>query len=104
MKVTRLLARLEDGDPDAFDELFPLVCRELHGLAKAQRGSRIVECRFFGGMTINDTAEAIGVSPATVKRGWSVTLAWPHRDLKRSTAFERRSSARFAEGAPDDEG
>ena len=31
---------------------------------------RIVDCRFFGGLTIEETAEATGVSPATVKRGW----------------------------------
>jgi DNA-directed RNA polymerase specialized sigma24 family protein len=58
------------------------------------RQSRIVECRFFGGMTIKDTAEALGVSPATVKRGWSLALAWLYRDLKRSAVFEGRSSAR----------
>lgn len=209
-KVTRLLARLEDGDPEAFDALFPLVYRELHGLAKAQRRrwngndtlnttgllheaylkladqdspawkdrshflavasramrqilidyakrrkrakrgggyphisfeemreslrtaagltdgrvdalvaldaslqrletanrrqSRIVECRFFGGMTIKETAEALGVSPATVKRGWSVALAWLYRDLKRSAAFEGRSSTRFTEGEAEDDG
>jgi RNA polymerase sigma factor (TIGR02999 family) len=44
---------------------------------------RIVECRFFGGMTVEDTAEALAVSPATVKRRWSVAQAWLHRDLKR---------------------
>ncbi len=54
------------------------------------RQARIVECRFFGGMSIKDTAEAMGVSPATVKRGWSVALAWLYRDLKRSEAFEGR--------------
>ena len=187
-KVARLLERLQDGDRDAFDELFPLVYRELHDLAQGQRRrwqgdhtlnttgllheaylkladqkepgwtdrshflavasramrhilidyakrrqtakrgagyekipfedmrdalrepvgftpermdalvaldgslkrlevenprhSRIVECRFFGGMTIKDTAEALGISPATVKRGWSVALAWLHRDLR----------------------
>jgi len=43
---------------------------------------RIVECRFFGGMTIEDTAEALGISPATVKRRWAVAQAWLYRDLK----------------------
>lgn len=43
--------------------------------------SRIVECRFFGGMTIGDTAVALGVSPATVKRGWAMAQAWLYRDL-----------------------
>lgn len=48
------------------------------------RQHRIVECRFFGGMTIPETAEALGVSPATVKRGWSTAQAWLYRDLKES--------------------
>jgi RNA polymerase sigma factor (TIGR02999 family) len=46
------------------------------------RLSRIVECRFFGGMTIEDTAEALGVAPATVCRGWAMAKAWLYRDLK----------------------
>jgi RNA polymerase sigma factor (TIGR02999 family) len=49
-----------------------------------ERQSRIVECRFFGGMTIQDTAEALGISPATVKRSWATAQAWLYRDLKRS--------------------
>lgn len=48
------------------------------------RQSRIVECRFFGGMTIRDTARALGISPATVKRGWSMAQAWLYRDLERT--------------------
>jgi RNA polymerase sigma factor (TIGR02999 family) len=44
---------------------------------------RIVECRFFGGMTIEDTATALGISPATVKRRWAVAQAWLYRDLTR---------------------
>jgi RNA polymerase sigma factor (TIGR02999 family) len=53
------------------------------------RQSRIVECRFFGGMTIEDTAEALGISPATVKRGWAMAQAWLYRDL---SPMRRRSS------------
>ena len=45
------------------------------------RQSRIVECRFFGGMGIHETADALGVSPATVKRGWAMAQAWLHREL-----------------------
>ena len=48
------------------------------------RHSRIVECRFFGGMTIEETAEALGISPATVKRGWAMAQAWLYRDLTRT--------------------
>jgi len=47
-----------------------------------RRQTRIVECRFFGGMTIEDTADALGVSPATVKRSWAMAQAWLYRDLK----------------------
>jgi len=47
-----------------------------------QRQTRIVECRFFAGMSIEETAEALGVSPATVKRGWSLAQAWLYRDLR----------------------
>ncbi len=49
-----------------------------------ERQSRIVECRFFGGMAIEDTAEALGISPATVKRGWAMAQAWLYRDLRRA--------------------
>lgn len=49
-----------------------------------RRQSRIVICRFFGDMTIRDTAEALGVSPATVKRGWAMAQAWLYRDLKQT--------------------
>ena len=52
--------------------------------SESARHSQIVECRFFGGMTIEETAEALGLSPATVKRGWSVAQAWLRRDLSRA--------------------
>ena len=43
--------------------------------------ARIVELRYFGGLTIEDTAEALGVSVATVKREWAVARAWLRREL-----------------------
>lgn len=46
------------------------------------RRCRVVECRFYGGMTVPDTATALGISPATVKRDWSVAQAWLHRELE----------------------
>ena len=49
---------------------------------KSERQSRIVECRFFGGMSIEETAEALEVSPATVKRDWSMAQAWLHREMQ----------------------
>jgi RNA polymerase sigma factor (TIGR02999 family) len=49
----------------------------------SQRQSQIVECRFFGGMSIEETAVALGISPATVKRDWSMAQAWLHREIQR---------------------
>ena len=42
---------------------------------------RIVELRFFGGLTVEETAAALGISPATVKREWAVAKAWLYRRL-----------------------
>jgi RNA polymerase sigma factor (TIGR02999 family) len=43
--------------------------------------ARLVELRFFGGLTIEETADAMGLSPATVKRHWIVARAWLAREL-----------------------
>jgi len=61
-----------DGALDRLSELDP-------------QQSRIVELRFFAGLTIEDTAEVIGVSPATVKRDWTSARAWLHREIAGST-------------------
>jgi RNA polymerase sigma-70 factor (ECF subfamily) len=47
-----------------------------------QRQSKIVELRFFGGLSVEETAEFLGISPKTVKRDWSVAKAWLHGELK----------------------
>jgi DNA-directed RNA polymerase specialized sigma24 family protein len=47
---------------------------------------RIVELRYFGGLTIEDTAEVVGISPATVVREWTVAKAWLRADLSRRPA------------------
>src|SRR6187402_2838670 len=52
----------------------------LAGLDAGQ--ARIVELRFFGGLSIEETAEAMGVSPATVKRHWALARAWLARELE----------------------
>jgi RNA polymerase sigma factor (TIGR02999 family) len=44
--------------------------------------SRIVELRYFGGMTIEQTAEVMKLSPATIKREWSMARAWLHQALE----------------------
>lgn len=46
----------------------------------AQQG-RIVELRFFGGLTVEETAEVLGISPTTVKREWRLAKAWLHREI-----------------------
>lgn len=43
--------------------------------------ARLVELRYFGGLTIEETAEVLGVSPATVKRSWVVAKAWLRKEL-----------------------
>ena len=54
----------------------------LNELAKIDpRQSRIVELRYFGGLTIEETAEVISVSPATVKREWMMARAWLHQEI-----------------------
>lgn len=45
------------------------------------RQARIVELRFFGGLTVEETAEVLGISPRTVKREWTVARAWLHGEL-----------------------
>lgn len=44
--------------------------------------ARIVELRFFGGLSIEETAEVVGVSPATIKNRWSLARAWLRRELR----------------------
>jgi RNA polymerase sigma factor (TIGR02999 family) len=59
------------------------VDRALRHLEKAdKRLSEIVECRFFGSMSIEDTAAALGLSPATVKRRWTLARAWLFREMQ----------------------
>ena len=45
------------------------------------RQSKVVECRFFGGLTIDETAAAIGASARTVKRDWAMAQAWLHNEM-----------------------
>lgn len=45
------------------------------------RQARVVECRFFVGLSIEETAEALGLSPASVKRDWLAARAWLNREL-----------------------
>ena len=47
-----------------------------------ERKSRMIELRFFGGLSVEETAEVMEISPATVMRDWSLAKAWLRRELK----------------------
>lgn len=49
-----------------------------------ERQCRVVECRCFAGMSVEETAEVLGTSPATVKRDWAFSRAWLNRELGRA--------------------
>jgi len=56
----------------------------LRGLASFdQRKSQIVELRFFGGLSIEETASVLGVSPGTVMRDWTLAKAWLRKEITR---------------------
>ncbi|HJZ75200.1 MAG TPA: ECF-type sigma factor [Vicinamibacterales bacterium] len=50
--------------------------------AMNERQARVVECRFYGGMSVEETAESLKISPATVKREWATARAWLNRELQ----------------------
>src|SRR5689334_13443272 len=50
-----------------------------------QRKSQVVEMRFFGGMSVDETAAALDVSPQTVMRDWRLAKAWLYKELKRES-------------------
>jgi RNA polymerase sigma factor (TIGR02999 family) len=55
--------------------------------------SRIVELHYFGGLSLEETAELTGVSPRTVVRQWRAAKAWLHREISREGRHERRPVA-----------
>jgi len=63
--------------------------------------ARVVELRFFGGLTIEETASTLGVSPATIKRQWTVAKAWLRREVAEATMV---TNAQDAGGGDDDQG
>lgn len=77
------------GAADAAMEAVDRRADELHALDEAlerltalnPRQSRVVECRFFIGLSVEETAEALELSPATVKRDWTAARAWLNREL-----------------------
>jgi RNA polymerase sigma factor (TIGR02999 family) len=76
-------ASMVDGDPDA-----DLVALDdaMNGLARIDpRKVQVVEMRFFGGLSVEETAEVLKVSPVTVKRDWRAARAWLYRELTGGT-------------------
>lgn len=66
------------------DESVLRIHEALEGLAKVDpQGARIVELRYFGGLTIEETAEVLNTSPSTVKREWTAARSWLFRELTR---------------------
>jgi RNA polymerase sigma factor (TIGR02999 family) len=64
------------------DDAVIALCEALEELERvAPRQARIVECRFFAGLSIDETAAALGISAATVSREWTVARAWLHAQL-----------------------
>jgi RNA polymerase sigma-70 factor, ECF subfamily len=68
---------------------------KLAGLDPTQ--SRMVELRFFGGLSVEETAEIMGVSPATVKRSWSSARAFLHREMTGGSLDARAMGANPAD-------
>lgn len=79
--VTVVDDALAGGEPVAGVDLLALdaALGELAGIDPRQ--AELVELRFFAGMTVPETATALGVSPATVKREWALAKAWLYRKL-----------------------
>ena len=67
------------GDPEA---MLPALDDALERLARIDaEQARIVELRYFAGLSIEETADALGISPATLKRRWALARAWLFREL-----------------------
>jgi len=83
---TKVILPLDEGlvfSPEHSEELVKLD-EALERLSKLDaRQSRIVELRFFGGLSVEETAKFLGISPKTVKRDWSVAKVWLHGELRR---------------------
>ncbi len=85
---TRTIPVVEAGDrapAEAVDVLQLDQALDRLAALDAQQG-RIVELRFFGGLTVEESAEVLGVSPTTVKRSWRAARAWLYRELQPEAA------------------
>ena len=74
-----MLSRQKDVEVIALDDA-------LHSLAKLDaRQSRVVELRFFAGLSLEEISAALELAPATVQRDWTAARAWLHREISRSS-------------------
>jgi RNA polymerase sigma factor (TIGR02999 family) len=88
----KIVAPLEDAMAVAVERSQDLVALDLALEALARfdaRKSRVVELRFFGGFTVEETAEVLGVSPETVHRDWRLAKSWLRRELQQEQADGR---------------
>jgi RNA polymerase sigma factor (TIGR02999 family) len=75
---------LYEGDAvtdNALEELLSLNDALAKLAELSERQAQVVECLFFAGLTIEETGEALEISPATVKRDWSTARAWLYREM-----------------------
>jgi RNA polymerase sigma factor (TIGR02999 family) len=80
--LTRLPAEFADLPVDGRADLLLALDEGLDRLRSLdERQARIVECRFFGGMTEDETADALGTSLRTVKRDWAKARSWLYREI-----------------------
>ena len=80
------LERIDVPDDMPTDEVLAL-CEALQRLEQLEpRQARVVECRFFGGLSLDETAEALGISAATVSRDWTIARAWLHAQLAEASS------------------
>lgn len=80
---------LDDHNPVSADRAEDLLSlhRALQRLEEVEpRWARVVECRFFGGLPVEETASALGVSASTVKRDWGLARVWLHREMEREAS------------------
>jgi RNA polymerase sigma factor (TIGR02999 family) len=82
---TVLITLHDDVKDAAADRIDTLALNDaLEALTKIdQRKGRVVELRYFGGLSLEETAEALGISPETVKRDWRMARAWLFGELRR---------------------
>lgn len=80
----KILVSLSEADALALEQSVDLLALDevLNRLeAQDQRKSRVVELRYFGGLSVEETAEVLSVSPITVMRDWNLAKAWLAREL-----------------------